>query len=115
MRRLLVLLRTLPVDAYSRREDPTDVFWGIDQELLAQTLEMVSILAAEKRIKEPRQVPRPGQQRAQKSAPVNTSQGLASATIAMAQWAERNGGAGGDAKYLLTADGPARIKSLGGL
>lgn len=116
MRRLLVLLRSLPSDAYSRREDPTDIYWGVVEELLAQQIEMQSIIAAERKIKEPRQVPRPGSlgKRTSAPSPVNTSQGLAQATLAMAMWAERNGGAGGVARQFLDPQGPEKVKHLPG-
>lgn len=41
------------------REDPDIPPWGWAEELLAQVIEEVSVLAADKRRKEPRQVKRP--------------------------------------------------------
>lgn len=107
-------MRTLPVDAFSRRDNPEDVYWSIENELQAQTIEMISVLAAEKRIKEPRQVPRPGGPQKKAAPKGRQTQGLAAATLAMAEWAERNGGAGGDARFILAPDGPKRLKNLPG-
>lgn len=59
MRRLRNLLAGLPADARTRRENPDTPMWGFDQELLAQLVEEVSILAADYRRKKPREVPRP--------------------------------------------------------
>lgn len=61
MRRLRNLLDGLPVEARCRQEDPDDPAssWGSTEELLAQLIEEVSVLAADRRRKEPRQLPRP--------------------------------------------------------
>jgi hypothetical protein len=49
----------LPEEARARRPDATKVPWGQVEELLAQIVEEVSVLAADHRRKEPRQIPRP--------------------------------------------------------
>lgn len=59
MRRLRNLLQGLPEGARCRKEDPDEPAWGLVEELLAQVIEEVSVLAAERRRPEPRHVPRP--------------------------------------------------------
>jgi hypothetical protein len=63
MRRLVALIDGLPTDSLTKtppdqRDKPK---WTVEDELLAQLIEEVSILAAEQRRKKPRQIPRPGQ------------------------------------------------------
>lgn len=55
-----MLLEGLPEQARTRRASDDRAWWGFTEELLAQLVEMVSILAADKRLAEPRTVPRPG-------------------------------------------------------
>lgn len=59
MRRLIALYDGLPDGAVSRRENPDEPHWGTTEELLAQMVEEVSVLVADKRRKEPRSLPRP--------------------------------------------------------
>lgn len=59
MRRIRNYLIGLPESARTQREDPDVPAWGWNEELLAQLIEEVSVLAADKRRKEPRQVHRP--------------------------------------------------------
>lgn len=108
MRRLIVLMDGLPDDARSARLDPTDVHWGTVEELLAQLLEVTSVYASERRLKEPRFVPRPGDQHRVSEAPAAASpdgaaraDGLGAATAEMAAWAARNGGIGGQGEQLV--------------
>ncbi|MCC9309140.1 hypothetical protein LN042_18975 [Kitasatospora sp. RB6PN24] len=54
-------MRGLPADALLRR-DSSEVGsdrWGLTQELLAQLVEVVSVVAAERRLKQPVDLPRP--------------------------------------------------------
>ncbi|MEV7926098.1 hypothetical protein [Kitasatospora sp. NPDC088779] len=54
-------MRGLPADALLRR-DEAEVGadrWGLTQELLAQLVELVSVLAAEHRLRRPVELPRP--------------------------------------------------------
>lgn len=55
-----MLVEGLPEQARTRRAADDRVWWGFTEELLAQLVELTSIVAADKRITEPRQVPRPG-------------------------------------------------------
>ena len=64
MRRLRNYIAGLPADARCRRTDPDTPLWGYVEELLAQVIEEVSVLSADRRRKEPRQLPRPGQKKA---------------------------------------------------
>lgn len=64
--RLLTLMRGLPADALLRR-DSSEIGadrWGLTEELLAQVVEITSVIAAERRLKQPVELPRPGQLRA---------------------------------------------------
>lgn len=70
MRRIRNYLIGLPEQARTRREDPDVPPWGWPEELLAQLIEEVSVLTADRRRKEPRQVTRPFM------ADVETSGGL---------------------------------------
>jgi hypothetical protein len=63
VRRLRNLIAGLPADARCRRDDPNTPVWGYLEELLAQVIEEVSVLAADRRRKEPRVLPRPGQRK----------------------------------------------------
>lgn len=98
-RRLLVLLSALPDDCPSRRPDPSDVPWGLVEELLAQLVELTSLRLAGKGLKEPIWLPRPGKptsptppSAAPPTAPGATvTVGLGPATAAMLAWAEANG------------------------
>lgn len=67
MRRLCHYLAAMPAEARTRRTDPNTPVWGYIEELLAQVIEEVSVLAADRRRKEPRAVPRPGQKKAAKT------------------------------------------------
>jgi hypothetical protein len=56
-----VLLEALPERARTQRRDSDrGQWWGYTEELLAQLIEVVSVLAADKRLTEPRIIPRPG-------------------------------------------------------
>ena len=55
-----MLLRGLPLDSRTRNDDPDAPLWGYTEELIAQVLEEVSVIASDHRRKKPRQVPRPG-------------------------------------------------------
>lgn len=59
MRRLLVIFDALPENARSKRQDPDVPTWGMQEELLAQVVEEVSVLASNRQRKEPRRLPRP--------------------------------------------------------
>lgn len=61
----------LPDSAPSKREDPDEEMWGATEELLAQVIEEVSVLAAGMQREKPRQVLRPHEMRRQddKAAP----------------------------------------------
>ncbi len=59
MRRLRSLVGGLPPEARLAREDPTEPEWGVTEELLAQMVEVMSVYASERRLKEPRVIPRP--------------------------------------------------------
>jgi hypothetical protein len=91
----VTLLDALPPDARSRRKDPDDEPWGVTEELLAQLVEMTSVVAAERRLKEPILLPRPGLpdrgKRAAGKPGANTVVGLGPATAAMLAWAKANG------------------------
>jgi len=54
----MALLDELPEEAASNRAETGS--WGLTHELLAQLIEEVSVLAADRRRKEPRTIPRPG-------------------------------------------------------
>lgn len=106
---MLVLLRALPDDARTRRLDPDEPYWGMLHELVAQQVDLTSIMAAGRQTKQPRVVPRPWSSKATTAAAAVRSAGaqhqqqlnpgerrttgLVDATAAMAAWAERNGGA----------------------
>ncbi len=74
MRRLRSLVGGLPPEARLAREDPTEPEWGVTEELLAQMVEVLSVSASDRRLKEPRTIPRPTdrqreeQQREQRAA-----------------------------------------------
>lgn len=54
------LYRGLPEGALSKQETTGLPPWGMQEELMAQLVEEVSVLAADHRRKEPRVLPRPG-------------------------------------------------------
>lgn len=62
-----MLYDSLPDSAISKREDPDQAHWGPLEELLAQLVEEVSVLVADKRRKDPRTIPRPWDKKNQKS------------------------------------------------
>lgn len=49
----------MPESARTQRENPDEPPWGWVEELLAQVIEEVSVLAADRRRKEPKKVKRP--------------------------------------------------------
>ncbi|HET9654597.1 MAG TPA: hypothetical protein VFP72_04545, partial [Kineosporiaceae bacterium] len=57
VRRLIRLVDALPADAVVNRHG--GITWGTTDELLAQLIEEVAVLAADHRRKKPREVPRP--------------------------------------------------------
>ncbi len=65
---MCVLIEGLPDGARSKTDDPGIAEWGTTDELLAQLVEEVSVLVADRRRKEPRTIPRPWE--AKKSGPV---------------------------------------------
>lgn len=84
MRRLCVYLEGLPSDARCRKEDPDEPTWGLVEELLAQVIEEVGVLAAERRRAEPRRVPRPkskAEQEAERTSTANRHGGLFAAAL----------------------------------
>jgi hypothetical protein len=51
----------------------------VETELLAQAVEVVSVLAADRRLKKPIQIPRPGNLAAPEAAPQTTDPGMVTA------------------------------------
>lgn len=62
-----MLYESLPDSAVSKREEPDQPHWGPLEELLAQVVEEVSVLVAERRRKEPRTIPRPWEAKKKKA------------------------------------------------
>ena len=62
------------------KADPDEPEWGITEELLAQMIEELSILAADQRRKEPRTITRPDEYRA---APAASASSMISALAGM--------------------------------
>lgn len=69
-----MLFRGLPDNAVSKRDSPDDAPWGLTEELTAQLIEEVSVLAADRRRKEPRSVPRPWEKKDAKPKPLDVSE-----------------------------------------
>ncbi|MGW4891056.1 hypothetical protein ACWEQL_02135 [Kitasatospora sp. NPDC004240] len=59
-------MRGLPAEALLRRDagEVGSDRWGLTQELLAQAVELISVLAAERRLRKPVELPRPAHLRA---------------------------------------------------
>jgi hypothetical protein len=55
------LIAGLPDGALCKQDNPGETPWGVTEELLAQLVEEVSVLAADRRRKDPITIPRPGQ------------------------------------------------------
>ncbi|MFJ8043790.1 hypothetical protein ACIRBX_25140 [Kitasatospora sp. NPDC096147] len=55
-------MRGLPAEALLRRDEAEvgSDRWGLTQELLAQVVELVSVMASERRLRKPIELPRPG-------------------------------------------------------
>lgn len=85
MRRLRNYLDGLPDEARCRREDPDEPRWGVLEELIAQVVEEVSVLAAERRRPEPRKIPRPGVEKAEAKQRAATHGGLLTAAMGRAR------------------------------
>lgn len=72
----MALYDGLPDSAPSKREDPDEPVWGATEELLAQVVEEVSVLVADKRRKDPRTLPRPWEKKKPvKAGLVTTAEG----------------------------------------
>ena len=56
---MAVLLRSLPAEARLSRLPGDEVVWTSSEELLARLLEETSVLVADKRRKQPLEIPRP--------------------------------------------------------
>ncbi|MFJ1706837.1 hypothetical protein [Kitasatospora sp. NPDC088346] len=59
-------MRGLPAEALLRRDagEVGSDRWGLTQELLAQAVELISVMAAERRLRQPVELPRPAHLRA---------------------------------------------------
>ncbi|WP_406205311.1 hypothetical protein OH807_30630 [Kitasatospora sp. NBC_01560] len=59
-------MRGLPAEALLRRDggEAGSDRWGLTQELLAQAVELISVMAAERRLRQPIELPRPAHMRA---------------------------------------------------
>ncbi|MER8103298.1 hypothetical protein [Kitasatospora sp. NPDC094016] len=65
----------MPEQARTRRAPGERAWWGFQEELLAQLVELTSVYAADRRLAEPLAVPRPNTVRAADTAPSPPSSG----------------------------------------
>lgn len=62
-----MLHKGLPDSALSKRDAPDEPHWGVLEELMAQLVEEVSVLVADRRRKDPRTIERPWEKRKDKT------------------------------------------------